>query len=369
MAEEITLSHAQHEGRDCIMIRFDFNALTQEAIRNIDGICYSEIHHSYYLAAEGDNFKKILNALRPFGYVDYRAVPQKFRQFLPVTTGNQKVSRTCPQEFLDLLTRRRYSHSTVKMYKFYLESMLNFFPEKGIDEISEPDIKRFIHYLIEQKKVSGSTQNQAINAIKFYYEQVKGGERKYYALERPIREQRLPEVLSEGEVKAILMNAGNIKHQAMLYTIYSAGLRRSELINLMLTDIERERKVIRIRGAKGKKDRQTLLSDRLLILLEEYWCQFKPKKWLFEGALGEQYSESSLQQVFKRALGKSGVKKSATLHTLRHSFATHLLERGTDLRYIQELLGHNSSKTTEIYTHVTRKGFDKIRSPLDELGL
>ena len=155
----------------------------------------------------------------------------------------------------------------------------------------------------------------------------------------------------------------------MLYLIYSAGLRRSELINLMPVDIDGERNVITVRGGKGKKDRQTLLSKTVLIMLRDYLNKYNPEKWLFEGGRGKQYSESSLQKVFMSALSKSGVKKSATLHTLRHSFATHLLEHGTDLRYIQALLGHNSSRTTEIYTHVTRKGFDKIKSPLDNLDL
>ena len=141
------------------------------------------------------------------------------------------------------------------------------------------------------------------------------------------------------------------------------------MINLTMADINRDRKVIRIRGGKGKKDRETLLSNTLLALLGKYFEDYKPKKWVFEGVAGEQYSESSLQHVFKAALLKSGVKKQASLHTLRHSFATHLLEHDTDLRYIQVLLGHNSSKTTEIYTHVTRKGFEKITSPLDNLDL
>ena len=226
-----------------------------------------------------------------------------------------------------------------------------------------------MHHLVVDKKVASSTQNQAINAIKFYYEQLKGETRKRYSLERPLKEKKLPEVLSEEEVAAILRSSENIKHKTMLYLIYSAGLRRSELINLTPQDIDSKRNVIVVRGGKGKKDRQTLLSKTVLVMLREYFKAYRPQKWLFEGERGKLYSESSLQKVFMAALAKSGVKKKATLHTLRHSFATHLLEHGTDLRYIQALLGHNSSRTTEIYTHVTRKGFDKIKSPLDNLEL
>ncbi len=188
-------------------------------------------------------------------------------------------------------------------------------------------------------------------------------------LERPLKAQKLPTVLSEREVAAILKAIDNLKHRTMLQLIYAAGLRRSELVNLKTNDIDRQRKVINIRGAKGKKDRITLLSEKFIVLLEAYLREYAPKMWLFEGAGGEQYSASSLQKVFTAALQKSGVTKEATLHTLRHSFATHLLEKGTDLRYIQALLGHNSSKTTEIYTHVTTKGIDKITSPLDDLDL
>lgn len=155
----------------------------------------------------------------------------------------------------------------------------------------------------------------------------------------------------------------------MLYLIYAGGLRRSEIINLKINDIDESREVINIRSGKGKKDRITLLSRKALVLLKEYFAKYEPKHWVFEGENNSSYSESSLQKIFHSALSKSGISKEATLHTLRHSFATYLLESGTNIRYIQVLLGHSSSKTTEIYAHVTRKGFDKIKSPLDNLEL
>jgi len=155
----------------------------------------------------------------------------------------------------------------------------------------------------------------------------------------------------------------------MLYCIYSAGLRRNELIELKVTDIDSQRDCIMIRGAKGNKDRVTLLSGKCLTMLRNYFRQYRPKEYLFEGAGGDRYSATSLRKIFERALKSSGIHKKASLHTLRHSFATHLLERGTDLRYIQALLGHSSSKTTEIYTHVTTKGFEGIKSPLDQINI
>jgi site-specific recombinase XerD len=212
-------------------------------------------------------------------------------------------------------------------------------------------------------------QNQIINAIKFYYEKVLGRKKEYYNLPRAKRPQKLPTVFSEDEIITLLEQVDNIKHKSILFLIYSAGLRISEAVKMKIADIDSKRNLIHVKGAKGKKDRTTLLSKKLLEMLRDYYKIYKPKEYLFEGETGKQYSVSTIQKVFKIALEKSGVKKEATLHTLRHSFATHLLERGTDLRYIQELLGHNSSKTTEIYTHITKKGMDKIVSPLDNLDI
>lgn len=174
-------------------------------------------------------------------------------------------------------------------------------------------------------------------------------------------------MLSENEVQRILDACGNLKHKAMLQTIYSAGLRRSEVINLRLDDIDRDRSTIIIRNSKGNKDRHTLLSRKMRLIIDDHISREQPRNWLFEQRDGEQYSGSTLQKIFNNARAKSKVEKHATLHTLRHSFATHLLEAGTDIRYIQVLLGHNSSRTTERYTHVTRKGFENIQSPFDRL--
>jgi len=211
--------------------------------------------------------------------------------------------------------------------------------------------------------------NSLILRGKFYFEKVLGGNRKIYSIDRPRKEKILPEVLSEEEIIKILNATENIKHKAILMTIYSAGLRISELVNLKIKDIDSERMQIRVVQAKGKKDRYTLLGEKTLEILRKYVSEYKPKNWLFEGMKGEQYSTSSIQANLKIAVDKVGIKKRVTVHTLRHSFATHLLEAGTDIRYIQSLLGHSSGKTTEIYTHVTTKGFEQIKSPLDKLKI
>nr|HAD50150.1 integrase [Algoriphagus sp.] len=187
-------------------------------------------------------------------------------------------------------------------------------------------------------------------------------------IERPKTPRLLPHVLSKEEVKAILGAHQNIKHRTMLSLIYACGLRRSELLNLKPQDIDSKRGMLRINQGKGKKDRLVPISEKILELLRECYKNEKPKVYLFEGQVaGEKYSEGSLQKVLKSALDKSGIKRPVTLHWLRHSYATHLLESGTDLRYIQELLGHNSSKTTEIYTHVSQRSLQKIQSPFDSL--
>jgi site-specific recombinase XerD len=198
---------------------------------------------------------------------------------------------------------------------------------------------------------------------------VLGGQRKFYFIERPLKEKSLPIVLSQQEISALLKAVDNLKHKTMLMVAYSAGLRVSELVNLRIEDIDAERHQIRVQQGKGKRDRYTLLSTKALAAITIYRKAYQPQKWLFEGDGGGCYSVRSIQAVLQSAARKAAILKRISMHTLRHSFATHLLENGTDIRYIQSLLGHSSSKTTEIYTHITTRGFDQIRSPLDHLDI
>jgi len=264
---------------------------------------------------------------------------------------------------------KRYSPSTMKTYLNCFREFINHYSTVELNDIAEEQIKQYMLHLVEDKKVSSSYQNQMINAIKFYYEQVLGKERKFYYIDRPFKEQKLPSVLSVEEIKKIIAQIENLKHKCMILMLYSAGLRISELIHLKVADIDSKRMLIHVKSAKGQKDRMTLLSEKVLIYLRTYFLQYKPKEYLFEGQMGGAYATRSVQEIFQRACAKANIKKKASLHTLRHSFATHLLENGTDLRYIQVLLGHSSSKTTEVYTHITRKGMENIKSPLDGLDL
>lgn len=272
------------------------------------------------------------------------------------------------QTFKSYLTARRYSENTIKTYSDSLATFLRFYSSKHISNISNLDVERFNNDYILKYHYSSSFQNQVVNAIKLFFRVVEDKIIIPELIERPRKEHRLPNVLSKAEVKAIINAPQNQKHKMMLSLIYACGLRRSELLNLTLKDIYSDRNLLFIRQAKGKKDRLVPISDNLIEQLRNYYKQFHPKKWLFEGQLvGGQYSEKSLQNILKQSLAKAKIAKPVTLHWLRHSYATHLLEGGTDLRYIQELLGHKSSKTTEIYTHVSNKALQNIVSPFDTL--
>ena len=276
--------------------------------------------------------------------------------------------KTCPEEYISKLKEIHKSESTVRVYSSAFEQFCNYYKDLPLEKISQEQITSYMQHLAIDRKVSSSYHNQAINAIKFYYERVLKGDRKIYLLDRPKKEQKLPVVLNKEEVKDLLKCIDNLKHKAIVMLAYSSGLRLGELVALKIKDIDSVQMQIRVEQGKGKKDRITILSERVLEILRKYFQHYKPKEWLFEGADGGQNSSRSIQQIVKDAVKKAGIKKKVSVHTLRHSFATHLLEAGTNLRYIQSLLGHESSKTTEIYTHITLKGFDQLRSPMDELG-
>lgn len=272
------------------------------------------------------------------------------------------------RKFKSWLLSKRYSPNTIKTYTESLDKFLYFFRDKAVTEITNDDLIHFNNEYILKNNLSPSYQNQIVNAIKLFYSTIQNKKIEMTSIHRPRREKLLPNVLSKMEVKQILTASVNLKHRVMLSLIYSCGLRRGELLSLKPTDIDSKRNLIFIHQAKGKKDRIAPLSPKILNMLREYYIGYKPQTWLFEGyKKGLPYSEKSLQSVLKQTLIKAGIEKPVTLHWLRHSYATHLLESGTDLRYIQELLGHRSSKTTEIYTHVSTKSLQQIRSPFDDL--
>ena len=265
------------------------------------------------------------------------------------------------------LTFRKYSPKTIKAYIHYNRDFLQK-SKKPPQQVTNDDIKDYLFHLAEERGVSTSTLNGAINALKFYYGTVL--EKKFiYEVKRPRKDKKLPIILNKEEVPKILSALSNIKHKAILMLIYSGGLRVSEVVKLRPEDIDSKRRLVFIKGAKGRKDRYSLVSEAALETLREYWKKFEPSsKWLFPGNRSNQHLHSrSVQKIFTNACKKAGITKEVSVHSLRHSFATHLLESGVDLRYIQEIRGHKSSKTTEIYTHVSTKNLSNIRNPLDNI--
>ena len=359
-----------HNKQARIALHFTYSKEANERVRKLTGVKWSNTLKVWHVP---DNdvyraqFKLTAQPPNPLKREPLR-LPQ------PVTDNTQEKRQLPPEIIAKVeaykrwLRSKRYSDNTIKTYTEALLSFLKFYSHKPVAEITNNDVIAFNNDFILKHKLSASYQNQIVNAIKLFFKQIEGSALNVDLVHRPKRYDKLPNVLSKEEVKQILDALANIKHKTMLALIYSCGLRRSELLNLKPTDIDSKRNLIVVREAKGKKDRIVPLSDKILLLLRSYYKTYKPKTWLFEGQQeNEPYDERSLSNVLKHALAKTNIKKPVTLHWLRHSYATHLLEAGTDLRYIQEILGHKSSKTTEVYTHVSTKSIQKIISPFDTL--
>ncbi len=265
------------------------------------------------------------------------------------------------------LMLRRLAHETIKTYKNCFRQFIRHYDNTPPSKISREQINTYIVHRIKKGNFSESIQNQTLSAIKAFYADTINQEEKVLNLVRPKQPRKLPFVFTESEIERLLNALSNIKHKCILALIYSAGIRLGEATQIQVWDLQAESGRLLIRGGKGKKDRYTILSRQVADKIATYRAQYKPVEWLFEGQTGGQYSKRSIQMIFTDAKLKSGINKRGTVHTLRHSFATHLLESGLDLRYIQDLLGHESSKTTEIYTHITKVGWDKIKSPIDKL--
>jgi len=350
-----------------LKLYFMYNQAVIEAIKQLPLCRWNATENCWTLPYSEPSVKHIHDFAVANG-LEWIYREERKQKVLPPNRSEVRV-RVNPETYLAKLRELRYSSNTIDTYTYMFRDFINYYPDKELGDITEEEIVLYLQYLVTKRKVSTSYQNQAINAIKFYYERVLGGRRKVYLIERPREEKFLPEVLSQEEVTTLLNATDNLKHKAILMTIYSGGLRVSEAVNLKIKDIDSNRMQIRVSQSKGKKDRYTLLSKKALEILRKYVSEYKPKDWLFEGSGGEEYSRRTITEILRKSVEKTGIKKHVTVHTLRHSFATHLLEAGTDIRYIQSLLGHENTKTTEIYTHITTKGFDQIKSPLDNLDV
>lgn len=287
-----------------------------------------------------------------------------FFDFSNDESDEEKILETAKRE----LKLKGYSQKTCKTYLWHIKHFLNFCSENQHEGV-DPDLRKYLLKLIEEENTSHSFVSQAVSAVKFLYREVLKEPEIIAKLPRPKRERKLPDVLSQQEVVSFIEKIDNLKHRAIFLLVYSAGLRVGEVVRLKPEDIDSDRGLIHVRQGKGRKDRYTILSQTTLEVLRDYFKVYKPVKWLFPGAHpGCHITERAVQKVFEQTCKKAGIKKDVSVHSLRHSFATHLLEGGTDLRYIQELLGHVSSKTTEIYTHVSERDIKRIQSPLDRLN-
>lgn len=267
------------------------------------------------------------------------------------------------------LSIRNYSQQTIKSYLSAIKQFADWLLSTRIKVISPAVLEQYLSYLKNNQKRSLSAMKQTVAALKFVFAEVLGQEVPSVLNVRFRGEERIPNVLSQNEVSKLFKHMNNVKHKALLMTIYSAGLRLSECLNLKMVDVDFDRGVISVKQGKGKKDRRALFSEKLRAVLEKYISKFQPQAYLFEGIAGGRYSPSSVQAIMRRAVQAAGIEKHATVHTLRHSFATHLLEKGTDIRFIQELLGHKRLETTQRYTHMTTVFWDNIESPLDSIEL
>ncbi len=372
-AKYVTLKHLLIENQKKIGLQFYPNKLIQTVVKGLPKPKWSKEYNMAYVENTPNNLNLIFKDFKGVAWVNCsnflpKHVPTKQNVVASVDHyRNRKLAndyRPCPEEFLQKLELKHYALNTSKVYIGMFEHFINYFKEIELLEIDEEMIRGYLQTLVIEKK-SDSYINQMINSVKFYYEVVLGMPNRFYSVELPRKRETLPKVISKEEVKLIIENTSNIKHKCIVSLLYSAGLRRGELIDLKLNDIDSKRMVINVRQGKGNKDRITLLSPSVLEDLRAYFIEWKPKMYLFEGQSGNKYSAESVAQIVKKAGKKAGIKKVITPHVLRHSFATHLLETGTDIRYIQALLGHNSTKTTEIYTRVAINNIREIKSPLD----
>ena len=398
--EPITLMPLYHRGKETMALCALYDKELNAAIRKLPGVKWSQTHKVWYMPWGKASYETIVAALQPLTTIDARklkaylekrdAVKQMLEPGHATATGQPAgkpaFSRRQPMEtpawqlsaenfaalqrFVEELKLRAYSASTLPTYRSEFLQFLKRLNKRPVQDLTPDDLRRYMVFILEKERVSENTAHSRLNALKFYFEQVLKREKFFWEIPRPQKPFQLPKVLNEAELTRMFAAVRNLKHKALLFTAYSAGLRVSEAVHLRLQDIDSVRMQIRIEQAKGKKDRYVGLSVLLLEVLRAYLRQVKPRpvKYLFEGERpGEPYTSRSAQLVFHQARQAAGIQKAVSFHVLRHSFATHLLEKGIDIRYIKDLLGHFSIKTTERYLHVKKEELITLINSLDAL--
>ena len=356
----INISTGLHRNNSVFFLHFYFNDLIIEKLKSISA-SWSQTKKCWCLKNSEENLALILELFKDVTKVDVSKIPKKTRFKRDLTTAEKKILNN----FYLFLKGKRYSQSTIQTYTFFVADFINFHTKTPLEELTNRDVELFIETVFIERNYSVSSQRQFISALKIFtvfYPQIKINN---LSLERPKKSRTLPSVLSQEEVLRIIQYTQNIKHRAILTLLYSCGLRIGELINLKLADFHVERKQLIVKKGKGRKDRYVSLADSFLPLLSNYYHSYKPTIYFVEGQNGGKYSAESIRSFLRKSCKKAGIRKLVTPHTLRHSYATHLLENGVDLRYIQTLLGHSKPETTMIYTHVQRKDLMEIQNPLD----
>jgi site-specific recombinase XerD len=354
LLQKISFSTAQHNNKSIICCRFANDKLLNNAFKK------------YFPAAKWSNTLKCwymldLPAVRLV--LNMQLKNDFSKSFSAIHPANQEELKRMKEQ----LILKAYSVNTQKVYLTEFTQLLVALKSNLVIEMSADKLRSYLLYCIKDLGISENHLQSRLNALKFYFEQVLHQQKFFFDIPRPKKQSKLPKVIAEKDILKILKCTENIKHNLMLQLCYGMGLRVSELVNLKITDIDSNRMQVLIENSKGKKDRMVVLPETVLDDLRNYYKTYKPKEFLFEGIYGGQYSIRSVQEVFKTALRKAKINKSVGIHSLRHSYATHLLEYGTDITYIQKLLGHADIKTTLIYANVSDKNMHKIQSPLDRI--
>ena len=388
--ETVILKPFYHRDQECIGIHYPQNSEINQYILKKISAKWSRTNRCWYVPFTEKDYNLLFNELTGKVYLQTSAVDEYFLKnkkkepqlsveppkMLSVKHTQPSALHVTPQnqlqldKFIQMLQLKAYSPSTIKTYRNEFIQLLKLIKNKAVDTLTEEDIKRYMVYVMQKEKLSENTAHSRINALKFYFEKVLGREKFFWEIPRPKKPLQLPKLLNETELKNLFNALENKKHKAMLFTAYSAGLRVSEIVKLKIADIDSKRMQIFIERAKGKKDRYVNLSPILLDILRNYIKIYKPcpKIYLFESEQTQScYPTRTVQQIFTNAKNKAGIKKEVGVHSLRHSFATHLLDKGTDIRFIKDLLGHFDIRTTERYLHVSKQKLVNIISPLDDL--